>query len=113
MNLHLRERLKRAPAATERLATELFRELAPKVLFFFVSFMLIFVLFKLFVSQYSIEFSAFAKAAVAALILGKVVPILDWAESGYRFEGYRRIVVVAVKTLSYGLVVMVLGSASE
>ena len=108
-NLPLQERFKRVPAATARLATNLFRELAPKVLFFFVSFMLIFLLFKLFVAQYSIEFSAFTKAAVAALILGKVVPLLDWAESGYRFEGHRRIVVIAAKTLSYALVVMVLG----
>ena len=108
-NLPLHDRFRRFPATTARLATSLFRELAPKVLFFFVSFMLIFLLFKLFVSQYSIEFSAFTKAAVAALILGKVVPVVDWAESGYRFDGHRRIVVVAAKTLSYALVVMVLG----
>jgi hypothetical protein len=37
--------------------------MAPVVLFFFVAFGLIFLLFKLFASQYSIEFSAFSKAA--------------------------------------------------
>ncbi len=95
--------------AAGRLAANLFSELVPKVLFFFSAFGLIFLLFKLFVAQYSIEFSAFAKAAVAALILGKVIPILDWAQSGYRFENYRRIVVIASKTLVYALVVMVLG----
>ena len=81
------------------LATELFHELAPKVLFFFIAFSLIFLLFKLFVAQYSIQFSAFTKAAVVTLILGKVVPLLDWAQSGYRFKSHRRIVVVAGKTL--------------
>src|ERR1700747_2609226 len=69
---------------------------------------LIFLLFKLFVAQYSIQFSAFTKAAVAALILGKVVPLLDCAQSGYRFKNHRRIVVVATKTLIYALVVIVL-----
>ena len=45
----------------------LVREIAPAVLFFFIAFLLIFILFKLFVSQYAIEFSALSKAAVAAL----------------------------------------------
>jgi len=83
--------------------------MAPVILFFFIAFSLIFVMFKLFVSQYEIEFSAFTKAAIAALILGKVIPLLDWAESGYRFDGHRRIVVVAFKTILYALVVIVLG----
>src|SRR5438105_9755189 len=98
MNQSLQDHLKGAPAATGRLATELFHEMAPKVLFFFVAFMLIFLLFKLFVAQYSIEFSAFTKAAVAALIMGKLIPLLDWAQFGNRFEGHRRIVMVAAKT---------------
>lgn len=109
MNLSLQDRLKSAPDAAGRLAAELFRDLAPKVLFFFSAFGLLFLLFKLFVAQYSIEYSAFAKAAVAALILGKVVPLLDWAQSGYRFETHRRIVVIASKTLIYAMVVIVLG----
>lgn len=86
-----------------------FNEMAPVVLFFFVAFLLIFVMFKLFVSQYEIEFSAFTKAAIAALILGKVVPLLDWAQSGYRFDTHRRAVVIGCKTFIYGLVVIVLG----
>jgi hypothetical protein len=83
--------------------------MAPVVLFFFIAFLLIFVMFKLFVSQYEIEFSAFTKAAIAALILGKVVPLLDWAQSGYRFDNHHRAVVIACKTFIYGLVVIVLG----
>jgi len=113
MKLSFQDRLKHAPAATGKLLTELFREMAPKVLFFFGAFGVLFLLFKLFVAQYSIEYSAFAKAAVAALILGKVVPILDWAQSGYRFENHRRIVVIAGKTLLYALVVIVLGTGER
>jgi hypothetical protein len=93
----------------KRFLVGLFREMAPVVLFFFIAFLLIFLIFKLFVSQYEIEFSAFTKAAIAALILGKVVPLLDWAQSGYRFDTHRRAVVIGCKTFIYGLVVIVLG----
>ncbi len=88
---------------------ELIKEVAPKVLFFFCAFGLLFLLFKLFVAQYAIEFSVFAKAAAAALILGKVIPLLDWVESGYRFSNYRRIVVILVKTFTYATAVILLG----
>jgi len=83
--------------------------MAPKVLFFFCAFGVLFLMFKLLVAQYSIEFSVFAKAAVAALILGKVIPLLDWAQSGYRFATYRRVFVIAGKTFVYALAVIVLG----
>jgi vacuolar-type H+-ATPase subunit I/STV1 len=92
---------------------DLIQEIVPKVLFFFVAFMLLFLLFKLFVEQYSIAFSAFTKAAVAALVLGKVVPLLDWAGARYAFGRPRRIVGIAVKTLVYALVVIVLGTAER
>jgi hypothetical protein len=113
MKLSFQDRLKHVPAATEKLVTELFWEMAPKVLFFFGAFGMLFLLFKLFVAQYSIEYSAFAKAAVAALILGKIIAILDWAESGHRFENHRRILVIAAKTLLYALVVIVLGTGER
>jgi hypothetical protein len=89
--------------------THLVRALAPVILFFFVAFLLIFLIFKLFGKEYSIEFSAVSKAAVAALVLGKLIPLLDWAQSGYRFNAYRPAVVVACKTLIYALVVILLG----
>jgi hypothetical protein len=94
----------------KRFLVGLFHEMAPVVAFFFVAFGLLAVMFKLFVAQYAIEFSAFTKAAVAALILGKVVPLMAWAESRHRFDNtHRRIVVVACKTLIYALVVIALG----
>jgi hypothetical protein len=86
----------------------LIREVVPVVLFFFVAFMLIFLMFKLFAAKYAIEFSALSRAAVAALVLGKVIPMLEWAQSGYRFDNHRRAAVIACKTLIYGLVVFVL-----
>lgn len=91
-----------------RLAHEL-RELVPAVLFFFVALMLIMVLFKLFVSQYSIEFYAFSKAAIGALIVGKVVLLMDWVESSHRASSLPRAAVIACKTLLYGIGVVVLG----
>jgi hypothetical protein len=104
MGRTFRERASTVVAAIRGLV----REMAPIVLFFFVAFLLIFLMFKLFASRYSIEFSAVSKAAVAALILGKVIPMLEWAQSRYRFDGHRRAVLVAGKTFVYGLIVTVL-----
>ncbi len=112
MNHSFRERLSPTFSSITGGLAGLVREVVPVVLFFFIAFLLIFVLFKLFVSQYSIEFSAFTKAAVAALILGKVIPLLDWAESGY-LDSYRPAVVIAAKTIIYGLVVFVLGTGER
>lgn len=92
-----------------RALTGLVREMAPVVLYFFVAFGLIGLLYKLFVEQYSIEFAAFSKAAVAALITGKVVLLLDWTEAGHRLNSYRRAVVVIAKTTIYALAVIVIG----
>ena len=96
-------------AAVANAFTALVREMAPVVLFFFIAFGLIGLLYKLFVAQYAIEFSAFSKAAIAALIMGKVVLLLDWAETGHRLSRYPRAVVITVKTIIYGLVVIAVG----
>ena len=110
MNRSFRERLSTVSVSIEGGLLGIVREMAPPVLFFFVAFLLIFVMFKLFVSQYAIEFSAFTKAAIGALIIGKVIAVLDWAESGYTTnKTHRRIVVIAGKTVVYALVVIVLG----
>jgi len=97
----------------ERVAGELLRDIAPKVLFFFVAFLVIFLLFKLFVAQYSVQYTAFTRAAVAALILGKVVPLLDWANRQYVAARPRRIVSIAARTVVYALVVIALGTAEK
>lgn len=109
MSSTMKDRLEQVPTAIGRRVIELIRELAPKVLFFFGVLLLMSLLFKLFVAQYAIEFSGFAKAAVGALILGKVIALLDWAQAGYRFEHQRRIVVIAGKTVVYASAVIVIG----
>jgi hypothetical protein len=97
-----------AASVTRRVADESLKML-PAVLFFFIALMIILVLLKLFFLQYSIEFYAFSRAAVGALILGKVVLLMDWAEAGRRVSIYPRAVVIACKTLIYALTVIVLG----
>lgn len=96
-----------------RIARDLLREIVPKVLFFFAVFLVIFLLFKLFVAQYSIQYQAFTRAAVAALVLGKVVPLLDWAGACYTRGRPRRIVSITVKTVVYALAVIALGTAEK
>ena len=95
----------------KRFLAGLFDELWPPTLFFFIAFLLMAIMFKLLVQEYAVvEFSAFAKAAIFALILAKVIALVDWAESGYSSDfSHRRIVVVGVKTVVYALTVIVFG----
>ena len=88
-------------------------EMAPSVLFFFVALMLILMLFKLFVAQYSVEFYAFGRAAVGALILGKAVLLMEWLVSERRLSNYPRVVTVVCKTILYGLAVLLIGLAER
>jgi hypothetical protein len=96
-----------------RIAHEIVYDIVPKVIFFFVAFLIIFLLFKLFVAQYSIQYTAFTRAAVAALVLGKVVPVLDWVVSRWDFWRPRRIVWILARTLVYAFMVIALGTAER
>ena len=96
-----------------RIAHEIVYDIVPKVLFFFCAFLVIFLLFKLFVAQYSIQYTAFTRAAVAALILGKVVPLLDWAVARYGVWKPRRIIWIVARTLVYAFMVIALGTAEH
>jgi hypothetical protein len=109
MNRTYQQRLTNGSAAVARWATGEFLEILPAVLFFFIALMVILAILKLFISQYSIEFYAFSKAAIGALILGKVFLLMDWAESRRHASVYPRAVVIAFKTLIYGLAVVALG----
>ena len=86
--------------------------MVPVVLFFFVAFFLIFFIFKLLSPKYSIDFSAFTRAAVAALILGKVSLLLNLTQ-GTRVGTHRRAVIVAFRTFLYALVVFALIAAER
>ena len=57
----------------------LFWEMLPPVSFFFSAMMLIFVVVKLLALQYSIHFYPFARAAIGALVVGKVVLLMEIA----------------------------------
>jgi hypothetical protein len=109
MNHTFQHALSHGSAAVARWVTGELLKILPAVLFFFIALMLILALLKLFISQYSIEFYAFSRAAIGALILGKVVLLMDWAESGRRVSTYPRIAVIACKTFIYGLAVLALG----
>jgi hypothetical protein len=111
-NRTLRERLSTAPAAISAGLIGLVREMVPVVLFFFVAFFLIFFIFKLLSPKYSIDFSAFTRAAVAALILGKVSLLLNLTQ-GSRVGTHRRAVIVAGRTFLYALVVFALIAAER
>lgn len=109
MNRAYQRRLSQGAAAVARWTAGEFREVLPAVFFFFIALMIVLVILKLFILQYSIEFYAFSKAAIGALILGKVVLLMDWAESRRRASAYPRAVVVACKTLIYASAVVTLG----
>ena len=100
------ERLSSASAAITHGTIALVRAMVPIVLFFFVAFFLIFLIFKLFAAPYSVEFSAFSKAAIAALIIGRIALVLDWAQ-GSRLAKQRRIVVIGCWTFVYAIAVII------
>jgi hypothetical protein len=102
----LQERLTAVPLTVGRRLTGLFWEMLPPVLFFFIALMLIFAVVKLLALQYSIRFYAFARAAIGALILGKVVLLMEMAEQKRNASRYRRAIVVAFKTVIYAIAVI-------
>ena len=81
----------------------------PVFLFFMIGFMLLLSIIKLTLATFSIEVTAFSKALVGALFAAKAVLILDEMPIARYLEQYRRIVAVAVKTLIYGCITLLLG----
>lgn len=81
----------------------------PVFLFFMIGFMLLLSIIKLTLATFSIEVTAFSKAVVGALFAAKAVLILDEMPIARYLEQYRRIVAVAVKTLIYGCITLLLG----
>jgi fumarate reductase subunit D len=102
----LQTRLTAVPLTVGRGLTGLFWEMLPPVLFFFIALMLIFVVVKLFALQYSIRFFAFARAAIGALVLGKIVLLMEMAERKRNASRYPRAIVVVFKTVTYAMAVV-------
>ncbi|MBV8136791.1 MAG: hypothetical protein JO121_14340 [Deltaproteobacteria bacterium] len=81
----------------------------PVFVFFLTGFLLLLVLVKLALAQFSIEVKALSNALVGALIAAKAALVLDETPLARSLERYRRIVAVAVKTLFYGIVSLAMG----
>lgn len=70
----------------------------PVFLFFAVGFLLLLLIIKLALANFSIEITAFSKAIVGALVAAKAALILDETSLARRLEQSRRIIAVAFKT---------------
>jgi hypothetical protein len=81
----------------------------PVFVFFLVGFLLLLSIIKLVLATFSIEVAAFSKAVIGALFAAKAVLILDETPLARHLEHYRRIVAVAVKSLIYGAITLLLG----
>jgi hypothetical protein len=81
----------------------------PVFLFFVVGFLLLLLLIKLALANFSIEMTALSNAIIGALLAAKAALILDETPLARRLEQYRRIVAVAVKTFFYGSITLLLG----
>lgn len=81
----------------------------PVFLFFLTGFLLLLLLIKLVLADFSVEMTAFSKAVVGALLAAKTALILDETSLARQLERYRRIVAVTVKTFIYGTITLLLG----
>jgi hypothetical protein len=75
----------------------------PVFLFFLVSFLILILLFKIALGEFSIKVSVISNAVIGALLAGKAALILDETPLAHRLEQNRGIVAVACKALFYGL----------
>jgi len=76
--------------------------LIPIAIFFMTGFLLVLLIIKLTLAEYSIEFTTFSKAVIGALIAAKVVLILNATPLARGMGRLPRIVPVFWRTLFYG-----------
>ncbi|HLK85389.1 MAG TPA: hypothetical protein VKT27_02685 [Candidatus Binataceae bacterium] len=81
----------------------------PVFLFFLVGFLLLACLIKLTLAGFSIQISALSNAVVGAAIAAKAALLMDETPLARKLSRHRRIVAIAVKTLFYGVVSLLLG----
>jgi hypothetical protein len=101
--------LPHALAGAGRWLRKEFVAILPVFLFFLVGFLLLILLIKLALAQFSVEITIISKAVIGALLAAKAALILDETPLARRLEQHRRIVAVAVKTLFYGVATLLLG----
>jgi hypothetical protein len=90
-----------------------FRAARLPFLFFLAGFLLVLLIIKLSLAQYSIEMTTIGRALLGAVVAAKVVLIFDETPVGRLFATMPRIVAVIHKTLIYGLGVIALGYAER
>jgi hypothetical protein len=89
------------------------REAWPVFLYFLAGFLLLLVLVKLVLAEFSIKVMALSNAVVGALLAAKTVLILDETPLARSLERYRRVVAVAVKTFLYEIAGLLFGYAER
>ncbi len=87
--------------------------IVPIALFFLVGFLLVLLIIKLTLAQYSIEVSTVSRAVLGALIAAKVVLILNRTPLARRMKNYPRIVPVLWRTFFYGFCFILLALAER
>jgi len=80
----------------------------PIALFFLIGFMLVLLIVKVTLAEYSVEFSTVSRAVIGALIAAKVVLILDHTRMARAMAKLPRIVPVLGRTLFYGTAFLIL-----
>lgn len=89
------------------------RQVGLVILYFFVAFLLIFTLKMLYLAEHAIGFPAVAKALVGALLVGKVVVVLEKTAFGSRFRHHSVAVDVAYRSSLYTAAIMVVLSGER
>jgi hypothetical protein len=85
-----------------------FRAIRPVFLFFLVGFLLLILLLKVALAQFSIETALISNAVIGALLAAKAALILDETPLARTLERYRGIIAVTVKMLFYGVTCLLL-----
>jgi hypothetical protein len=106
---NLKSRLARSIMMVARWFNEELRHILPITLFFLIGFLLVLVIVKLSLAQFSIHVSTLSRAVLGAAIASKVVLLLKRTPLGRDLAGYPRAVPVLLHTIFYGLAVIVLG----
>src|SRR5215469_4431541 len=93
---------------TGRFLRREFMALWPVFVFFLIGFLLLILLIKLAVEQFSIEITVLSNAVIGALLAAKAALVLDDTPLARSLEHYRRIVAVTIKVLFYGVTSLLL-----
>jgi hypothetical protein len=112
VEVNMAEALSHGSAAVGRFLRKELVAAWPVFLFFLTGFLLLILLVRLALGNFSIDITlktTFANAIVGALLAAKAALVLDETTLAQRLEHFRRICAIAVKTLLYGLVCLLLG----